>query len=219
MRLVYPLCFIGFFIFFLVLPGQLFAQADGQFEKAPSLYRIQPGDKLSIKFFSNPDLNEPSMVVRPDGFISPQLIKELRAAGRTVAELKAELEKAYNETLLSPMLTVSVVEFISPRIFVGGQVNKPGRYDLREAKTLLQAVFIAGSFTREAHRSMVIHARPDGKGDWIIRTANVMDMMSQKGTSKDVPLRDGDFIFVPDSKMSQFNKAVESFRWLAPRFL
>ena len=182
-------------------------------------YRIQAGDKLSLKFFSNAELNEPTLVVRPDGFINPQMLGEVRAEGRTVADLKAELEKQYVEFLLEPMLTVSVVEFVAARIFVGGQVNKPGRYDLREAKTLVEAVFLAGGFTRDAKRTMVIHARPNGKGEWIIRTADVMDMLRVKGTEKDVGLNDGDFVFVPDSKISQLNKAVEALRGLLPRIL
>ncbi|MBP7376935.1 MAG: polysaccharide biosynthesis/export family protein [Pyrinomonadaceae bacterium] len=186
---------------------------------APALYQIQPGDKISLKFFSNPELNEPAIVVRPDGFISAQLIDDIKAGGRTVAELKKELELQYNEILLTPMISVSVIDFVQPRIYVGGQINKPGRYDLREAKTVVQAVFLAGGFTRDARRSMVIHARPDGKGDWKIQTANVMNILNQKGTDRDLTLQDGDYVFVPDSKMSQFNRAVEAFRGLLPSFL
>ncbi|MBL8182593.1 MAG: polysaccharide export protein [Blastocatellia bacterium] len=184
----------------------------------PPMYRIQPGDKLSLKFYSNPELNEASMTVRPDGFISPQLISEIKASGLTTAELKKELEKQYIEFLLTPMLTVSVIEFVQPKIFVGGQVTKPGRYELREAKTVVQAIFHAGGFTRDAKRSMVIHARPDGNGDWKIEITNISNILSQKGSDRDRELMDGDFVFVPESKISQFTKAVEAFRGLVPRF-
>ena len=207
---------LGIVLCSISLTSENFGQARNTTERLP--YRIQAGDKLSLKFFSNAELNEPALIVRPDGYINPQMIREVRAEGRTVAELKGVLEKQYVEFLLEPMLTVSVVEFVAPRIFVGGQVTKPGRYDLREAKTLLQAVFLAGSFTRDAKRTMVIHARPNGKGDWTIQTTDVMNMMSPKGTAKDVVLSDGDFVFVPDSKISQLNKAVEAFRGLLPSF-
>jgi len=184
----------------------------------PPMYRIQPGDKLSLKFYSNPELNEASMTVRPDGFISPQLISEIKASGLTAAELKKELEKQYIEFLLTPMLTVSVIEFVQPKIFVGGQVTKPGRYELREAKTVVEAIFHAGGFTRDAKRSMVVHARPDGKGDWKIEITDVSNILSQKGSSRDRALQDGDFVFVPESKISQFSRAVEAFRGIVPRF-
>ena len=216
MRPIYLLIFAGLFFGSLVCPDNLVAQDSKQ---PQPIYRIQPGDKISLKFFSNPELNEVLMTVRPDGFINPQLIDEVRASGRTVSELKAELERDYNEILLTPMITVAVIDFVAPRVFVGGQINKPGRYDLREAKTVVQALFLAGGFTPNARRSMVIHARPNGKGDWSIQTANIMNILNQKGSEKDISLQDGDYIFVPDSKISQINKAVEAFRGLLPRFL
>ena len=187
-------------------------------DESPTSYRINPGDKLNIKFFANSELNETGILVRPDGIITPQLIGEVRAAGRTVAELKAELEQQYVEILLSPMITVSVVDLVQPHVFVAGQINKPGRYELRDARTLMQSVFLAGGFTRDARRDIVIHARPDGNGDWIIRKANALALIEGKSTEKDVTLKNGDFVFVPDSRIAQFNKAVEVFRGLLPSY-
>ncbi len=204
----------------LVAPNGSFAQVterDNQ-RSAAANYRIQQGDKLSVKFFNNPDLNEPSLVVRPDGFISLQIINEIRAEGLSTSELRARLEKAYDETLLEPIISVTVIDFIAPHVYIAGQVSKPGRYDLREAKTLMQAVFLAGGFTRDANRNMVVHARPNGTGDWNIQSAKVMDILRQKGSQKDILLQDGDYVFIPDSKISQFNKAVESIRGVLPRF-
>lgn len=194
------------------------AQVSGRQEtRPPESYRIRQGDKLSIKFFAHAELNEPNLLVRPDGFISPQIITEIRAEGKTVDELKKALEWAYNEILLQPIITVSVVDFVTPRIFVGGQITKPGRYDIREAGTLVQAIFLAGGFTPDARRSMVLRARPNGKGDWDIEIANVMKILDPKIKEKDLILQDGDYVFVPDSKMSQINKAVETFRGFLPR--
>ena len=202
---------------FIFFSFEVFAQ-----EKDKSLpdgsYRIQKGDKLSVKFFSHPELNEPSVIVRPDGFISLQIIDDIRAEGRTALELKADLEKAYNETLLNPIISVAVIEFVAPRVFIGGQIKNAGRYDLRDAKTIVQVVFLAGGFTEDAKRKMVIFARPGGKSGWQTQAVNVMKILDKKSPEKDVELRDGDYIFIPDSKISQFNKAVETFRGLLPRF-
>lgn len=193
------------------------AQA-GKPESAPDGYRIKQGDKLSVKFLYHPELNEVSLVVRPDGFISLQMIDDAKAEGLTVAELKARLEKTYNEILLKPVITVTLLEFVAPHVYIGGQVNKPGRYDLRDGQTLVQVIFLAGGFTGDANRKMVVHARPASSGDWQIQAANVLKVINQQGDQKDIRLQDGDYIFVPDSKISQFNKAVETFRGLLPRF-
>lgn len=211
------ICFLTLVLCCIVFTAPAAAQTDGP-RSAPATYRIRQGDKLSIKFFTNPDLNEPSIAVRPDGFISLQLINEIKAEGLTAAELKAALQRAYDEILLDPMISVAVIDFVSPHIFVAGQVGKPGRYDLRDAQTIMQAVFLAGGFTRDANKSSVIHARPDGKGDWIIRSANVAKMLNRKSDDeKDVGLQDGDYVFVPESKLSQFNRIVESVRAVLPR--
>lgn len=218
MRSQHTALILGLALFLAISPIRLPAQEiRSDAGPAPESYRIQKGDKLSVKFFSHPELNETDLLVRPDGFISPQIISEIRAEGRTVAELKTELEREYVEHLLAPIITVSVVDFVRPRVFVGGQVNKPGRYELREAGTLVQAIFLAGGFTNDAHRTMVIHARPTGQGEWKIQSANVLRMLGRKGAEKDLALQDGDYVFVPDSKLSQMNKAVEAVRGLLPR--
>lgn len=207
----------------LLIPAAGFAQTPPMKEPAPPTasapadgYRIRQGDKLSVKFLYQTELNEPSLIVRPDGFITLQLIEDVKAQGSTVAELKQRLEKAYNEFLLNPVISVALLEFVPPRVFVGGQVGKPGSYQLRDGQTLVQAIFLAGGFTDDASRKTVLHARPDEKGEWQIQTINFSKVITQKDAQKDFELRDGDYIFVPDSKLSKVNKAVDSFRGLLP---
>ncbi|HEX8566444.1 MAG TPA: polysaccharide biosynthesis/export family protein [Pyrinomonadaceae bacterium] len=213
---------VGSVLWCLLVSVNAFAQIDLPEPSKPAApqtgYRIKQGDKLSVKFLYHPELNEISVVVRPDGFISLQMIDDSKAEGLTISELKAQLEKSYNEILLKPVLTVALLEFVAPRVFIGGQVNKPGRYELREGQTLVQVIFLAGGFTSDANRKMVIHARPNGSGDWEIQSANVLKVINQQGEQKDIALQDGDYIFIPDSKISQINKAVETVRGFLPRF-
>jgi polysaccharide biosynthesis/export protein len=182
------------------------------------LYRIRSGDKLSIKFLYHPELNEPSVAVRPDGFITSSMIDEVMARGLTVAELKASLEKEYSEVLLNPVISINLIEFVAPHIFVGGQVAKPGSYELRAGQTLVQAIFLAGGFTREANRKMVLHARPNSEGKLKMETFNVMKMLSDSGARQEVSLQDGDYVFVPDSKISKLSRIIEAFRGVIPGF-
>lgn len=217
MRLIFSvlICVLG-------LSAVSFAQVPAPDDNAAPViagnYRIRQGDKLSVKFRYHQELDEPSLSVRPDGFISLQMIDELKVEGLTVAELKKRLEKEYEEILIEPIISVTILEFVAPRIYIGGQVNKPGRYDLRDGQTLVQVIFLAGGFTRDANTKMVLRARPDGKGDWQFQSANVTKILNQKGTEKDLTLQDGDYIFIPESKISQINKAVEGIRGFLPRF-
>jgi polysaccharide biosynthesis/export protein len=203
------------------LPGSPRAQTQAAQEAAPAAptsYRLRQGDKLSVRFLYHPELSEPSLVVRPDGLISLQMVDDVRAAGLTAAELKAALERAYREILLAPVITVSVLEFVAPRVHVSGQVARPGGYALRDGNTLLQAVALAGGFTPAAHRRLVLHARPVGERQLQVVAVDVTRLLTPEGRAHDLELRDGDYVFVPDSKLAKFSRAVEAFRFAVPGF-
>ncbi len=194
------------------------ASASSAPQKTKEHYRIQIGDKLSVKFLHHPELTEPTLVVRPDGCISLQLIAEERVEGLTVAEVKTRLEQAYQEILLRPEITVMLLEFVPQRYFVSGQVNKPGSFELRAGNTLLQALTLAGGFAPQAHRTMVIHARPMGNKQLKITVIDVMKILKPTGASTEIELLDGDYIFVPDSKLSKLSRVVEAFRFAVPGY-
>jgi polysaccharide biosynthesis/export protein len=176
------------FLLCATLAGGSRAQAQAAREAAPesapalpASYRLRQGDKLSVRFLYHPELNEPSLVVRPDGLISLQMVDDVRAAGLTAAELKAALERAYREILLAPVITVSVLEFVAPRVYVSGQVARPGGYALRDGDTLLQAVALAGGFTPAAHRRLVLHARPVGERQLQVVAVDVTRLLTPEG--------------------------------------
>lgn len=200
------------FCVLLTAAAAVFAQT----EKAPEAYRLKAGDKISIRFLNHPELSEPQLVIRPDGMISLQMIDDLKADGKTAEELKKSIYKAYEEILLNPSISVNVVEFLPPAVFIGGQVGRPGKYFLRDGNTLVKVIFMAGGFTKDANRRMVLYARADGNGKWTVREVNVLKLIEKLADAPDVVLNDGDYIFIPDSKLSKFNKAVEGFQSLFP---
>lgn len=181
-------------------------------------YRIRKGDRLSFRFLYQPELNDPSVIVNPDGRISLQMIGQIRAEGLTLRQLKKEVERAYSEVLLDPEISVSLVDFVPLRVFVGGQVHKPGSYELRAGETLLQAVILAGGFTSEAHRRMVLHARPVGQRELKVSEVDVLRLLKPGTTAREVELQDGDYIFVPNSKLSKFARVIDAFRTLVPGY-
>jgi protein involved in polysaccharide export with SLBB domain len=181
-------------------------------------YRIRKGDKLSVKFLYQPELSDASIVVRPDGKISLPMVEELVADGLTVKELKTALEKAYREVLLDPEIIVNLVEFVAPRVFVGGQVTKPGSLELRSVQTLLQAIILAGGFTPEAHRKYVLHARPVGERELKVVAVDVTKLLKTGNNQQEIILQDGDYVFVPDSKLSKFAAIVNAFRAIVPGY-
>jgi protein involved in polysaccharide export with SLBB domain len=207
-------------LWLVTVPSQAQRAADSvaTTAKPDGAYRVKTGDKLSVRFLHQPELNETAVIVRPDGMITLQIVNDIRAAGLTAQELKQAIEKAYSEILLEPVVTVSLVEFVAPRAFVSGQVTKPGSYELRNGQTVWQAIALAGGFTRDAHRKMVLHARPIGERTLKVTVIDVTQMLTPDGKTPDLQLEDGDYVFVPDSKLSKFNRIIESFRSILPGF-
>lgn len=206
--------FAGFFILLLTIAAA--AQTPDAAERPAESYRIKAGDRLSVRFLNHPELNEPGLAVRPDGFISLQLIDDLKAEGLTADELKKKIGKAYDEILLNPSISVNIIEFVPPAVFVGGQINRPGKYFLRDGNTLVKVIFMAGGFTKDANRRMVLYARQTPDGKWQVREVNVLKLLEKLAEADDIGLRDGDYIFIPDSKLSKFNKAIEGFQSFFP---
>ncbi len=204
---------ISLFLGGAVIAQKLSALEPGNTDK---YYRLRGGDKLNIKFPYHAELNEPTVIVRPDGFITLPMIQDVQALGMTVPQLKKRLEEAYSEFLINPVISVNLTDFVMARVYVGGQVNKPGSYELRAGQTLMQAVMLAGGFTSDANRKMVLHARPVGEGKLKVTEHNALAMISKSKDAYDWPLQDGDYVFVPDAKMLKITRAIQTFSTLLP---
>lgn len=184
-------------------PAQLGPPADWE-------YQIQVGDQLAIKFYFNPDLTE-EVTVRPDGRISLQLVPEVVAAGRTARELTSDLKKAYAGQLSNPELTVIVKTFSAQRIFVGGEVDKPGEKPLVGTITALQAVATAGGFKYTGRETEVIVIRRGPQGRPIVIPLNLKAAISGVDPSQDLRLMPYDVVYVPRSTLAITNKFVDQF--------
>ena len=175
---------------------------------APGDYKIQAGDQIDVKFYFNPDLNE-HLIVRPDGMISLQLVPEIQAAGLTPKELTEALKKEYSRELSKPELTVIMRSFTAQRIFVGGEVGRPGDKPLLGTVTVLQAIAMAEGFRETAKTTEVvlIRRRPDGHPQVI--PLNIKAAISGTDVSQDLALMPYDVVHVPRSSLATANLFVD----------
>lgn len=148
------------------VPLAAVAAAPASTAEPPKLspYTIQPGDVLDIKFFYNPELNE-TVTVRPDGYISLQLIDEVQASGLQPRQLNEKLTNLYSKELRKPSIAVIVKTFAGQRIYVGGEVNQQGILTMPAGLTALQAVVQAGGFktTAQPSETLVIRKGADNQ--------------------------------------------------------
>ncbi|HXI03921.1 MAG TPA: polysaccharide biosynthesis/export family protein, partial [Candidatus Saccharimonadales bacterium] len=129
-----------------------------------SNYKIGVEDVLNVNVWKNPDLSI-TVPVRPDGRISLPLIGDVQAAGLTPMELKDRLTEMWKTYLSAPAVSVIVTEINSFKVYLVGEVARPGEQKLKNRTTLLQAVSLAGGFTQFAKSDKVVLLRREGDGE------------------------------------------------------
>lgn len=163
-------------------------------------YRLQPEDALNIRVFEEPDL-ETKVRVSGSGEIDFPLLGRVRVAGLSVMEVQDKLEKLLGEDyLVNPQIEVFIMSYHARNVFVTGAVAKPGQYPLALGKstTVMEAVTMAGGFTKEAavNGTRIIRIE-NGKEKTIYVKAN--EIIKKGDKTKDVEVAPNDVVFVPES--------------------
>ena len=168
-------------------------------------YHIQAGDELEIRFFYNPELND-KVTVRPDGFISLQLIGELMVLDMTPGQLASMLKERYDDIIQRPEITVAVRGFAAQRFYVDGEVNRPGLYPLTGQVTVMQAIALAGGYRDSARLNELILIRRGPKNEPMAIPINLHDIINGKDMGQDILLLPFDIVFLPKSPVGNVNK-------------
>ncbi|EYF05326.1 polysaccharide biosynthesis/export family protein [Chondromyces apiculatus] len=164
--------------------------------KATSKYSIGPGDILEVRAWSQEALNQRT-TVRPDGFITVPLVGEVLAAGRTALDIGAEIgkraEKYYTQ---KPVVSVEVAELHSYRVYVVGEVARPGEFTPTAQVTVLQAIALAGGFSRFADPDDIVIVRRDAFGERRIPFPYT-HVVDEGQLRANLPLQSNDTVVVP----------------------
>jgi polysaccharide biosynthesis/export protein len=209
-------------IFILALP--IVARAQDQ--RPPRLttvteerYRLQPGDVLEVSFRYSPEFNQ-TVTVQPDGYISLEVGGDLKLAGMTVEEARRMILRKASERLQDPVATVMLKEFQRPYFVVAGEVAQPGRIEMRERVTALQAIMLAGGMKESAKSSQVVVFRKINSDVAEVKLLNLKSIRRTSDLENDLTLQPGDMVFVPRDKMTKierFMKLVSVAALMAPR--
>ena len=187
------------------------ALLDGPESASDPIYRIRAGDDIDIKFFYSPELNE-SLKVRPDGFITLQLVDDVKAAGLSPKELDDALTQRYAAHLKNPVLSVIVRSFAGFRAYVGGEVGVPQLVPLDGGLTPLQAIFRAGGVRPTGYMQSVVLIRkgPDGLPvSYQLDLSN--DSVANARRDLRVALQPSDVVYVPRSPIANANLFVQQY--------
>lgn len=175
------------------------AAALSQIEAKKSDYRLSGADLLEITVLGEKDLDR-QVRVSQSGTITFPLVGSVKVGGLTSAEAEATLAAQLREYLKSPQVTVFVKEYGNKKVFVFGQVAKPGAIELpTETKmTVLEAISQAGGFTPIAapDRTRVVRL-VDGKSQSFVVEVSAITKRGEK--KKDLSLEPNDIVFIPES--------------------
>jgi polysaccharide export outer membrane protein len=161
----------------------------------PAGYVIGPDDVLSILFWREKDLSA-EVTVRPDGKVTLPLLNDVQAAGLTPAALRETLVEQARKYVADPNPTVIVKTINSRKVFVVGQVEKPGPYPLNSSTTVLQVLAMAGGVKEFARTKNITVLRSDG-GRQIVFRFNYQEVQYGKNLEQNVELKPNDTVVVP----------------------
>ena len=182
-------------------------------------YRLQPGDVLEVQFRYSPEFNQ-TVTVQPDGYISLEIGGDVKVAGMTVEQTRQAILKKASGRLQDPVAAVILKEFQRPYFVVAGEVAQPGRIEMRERVTAIQAIMLAGGMKESAKSSQVVVFRKINSDTAEVKLLNLKSIRRTSDLENDLTLQPGDMIFVPRDKISKierFMKLASVAAFMAPR--
>ncbi len=171
-------------------------------------YLIRPSDMLTIRYVYSPEYDY-TAVVQPDGYISAPIVGELRVGGLSLAQVRTAIVTAAGRRLREPDVFVDLKEFDKPHFVVGGEVGAPGRFELRERTSVMEAIAIAGGLKPSSLHSQVLLFRRHDQEHAEATLVDVKDLMTGANRIGDLELQAGDMIVVPQNRISKVERIIK----------
>jgi polysaccharide export outer membrane protein len=181
---------------------------------------LRAGDVIELNFPFVPAFNH-TITIQPDGYVTFHVIGGLRVDGLTVPELTETLRAKYASILRDPVVTVAIQDFEKPYFIVAGEVERPGKYDLRGVTTVTQAVAIAGGLRDRAKHSQAAVFRRMPGGGFEAKTFDLKKMLNEAQLHRDLRLEPGDTVFIPRGrsiKVGELTSSLASSLWILSAF-
>ena len=160
----------------------------------PPGYLIGAEDVLGVLFWREKDISG-DVIVRPDGKITLPLLNDVQAAGLTTDQLRAALTEAASKYVEDPNVTVVVRQINSRRVFITGQIGKPGPYSLSPGLTVMQLIAMAGGLTEFADSKNIVIIRTEN-GKQVFLRFNYKEVIAGKKLQQNIELKPGDAVAV-----------------------
>ncbi len=193
----------AFLLGVLLIAGSTTAGAQ-QLKTRPQ-YQIQPGDVMEVHYRYTPEYDQ-TVTVQPDGYITLNLVGNVKVSQATVEEARTAIIKQASERLNQPEVSITLKDFQKPYFVVAGQVVSPGKFDMRENTTALQAVMMAGGFKDTAKSSKIVLFRKINSDTAEVKVLDLKKMEKTSALERDIALQNGDMLLVPQNAAAKFER-------------
>jgi protein involved in polysaccharide export with SLBB domain len=156
---------------------------------------LGPGDVFDVRVFGEPDLSG-TYRVSSDGTINFPLVGKLKIEGLSAGEISDALEHGLTKFLRQPQVSLLVKEFNSKKVYVFGEVTKPGTFPFEDGMNIVQAITLAGGFTKIANKNGTFVTRVIERHEQRLK-APISEIA--EGKAANFRLEPGDIVFVPES--------------------
>jgi len=179
----------------LLLAGAALHSPGVQAQAAAGDYKLHAGDKIQVSVWKEVDLQRP-VTIRPDGKFSFPLAGEVQAVGRTADQVRIDIEGRLQKYIPEPVVTVTVDDVGGNRVYVIGQVKKPGMFVMNPQLNVLQALSLAEGATPFAKLDDIIVIRGGGASQTTL-PFRYSQVIEGKSLGQNVFLESGDVVVVP----------------------
>lgn len=171
-------------------------------------YKLQASDVLNVTFRFSPEFNQ-EVTIEPDGFISLQVTGELNVQGMTIAEATQAIARKAALMLKDPVVNISLKDFAPSVIYVGGNVVKPGRFDLRGRMSVTDAIASAGGMIPGSKDTDVVVFRRVSNDMVEVKRIDMKRAIEKDALMEDVVLQPNDSIYVSKSKIGKLERFMQ----------
>ena len=190
----------------LLLP--CFALGEEQLHQRP-IYKLHIGDVIVLNYRYTPEFNQ-TVTVQPDGSVNLDIVGNVRVSGLSVDQARQRIVDLASARLNHPELTITLQQFEQPYFVVAGEVDHPGKFDLREDTSALQAIMLAGGFKDSARDTQVLLFRRINDDVAEVHKLDLHNVKKSSDLERDTELEPGDMILVTRNRMEHFSRFMKA---------
>ena len=182
----------------------------GQELRSRPQYTLRAGDVVELQYRYTPELNQ-TVTVLPDGFINLNLVGNVKVSDLTLDQAHDVIVQKAKARLNDPELKLILREFQHPYVVVAGQVTTPGKIELRENTTAMQAILLAGGFLPSAQSGQVLLFRKINSDTAEVKVLKLTNIHKTDQLERDAQLEPGDMLLVPRNKVEKISRYMKLF--------